>query len=92
MNKHTTIEERRFLCNGDRRIVMKQCFLLELPRAYNNEDLSRLQVELRECIEPAVEDDCEEMTTRELAVAEGNLIESSGVGSWQMMEESKAFY
>jgi hypothetical protein len=31
------------------------------------------------------------MVTRELAVAAQKSIESSGVGNWQMMEESKQF-
>jgi hypothetical protein len=31
------------------------------------------------------------MTTRELAVAAENWIESSGVGSWQMIEEPREF-
>jgi hypothetical protein len=31
------------------------------------------------------------MATRELAVAAENWIESSGVGSWQMMEEWRGF-
>jgi hypothetical protein len=39
-----------------------------------------------ESIESAVEDDWEEM-----AVAVENWIENTGVGSWQMMEESKQF-
>jgi hypothetical protein len=51
-------------------------------------------MELTESLESRVElceDNWEDMATRQLAVAAENWIESSGVGSFQMMEESKDF-